>query len=79
MVLYTREELLAAAGARPDDLTALEQQRLVVPHRPWRLWRVWRLFGRCPVWYTDTHLNVLRRFVCERHAVEENHRLMHEG
>jgi hypothetical protein len=51
-VRFTRAELLAAAGARPEELTALEQQGLVGPRRPW-----WR-FGRRPAWYSDAHLDV---------------------
>jgi hypothetical protein len=70
-VRFTRAELLAAAGAQPEELTALEQQRLVVPRRPW-----WR-FGRRPAWYTDAHLDVLRRFVRGRRAVEANRWLRH--
>jgi hypothetical protein len=61
--------MLRASGARPDELDALERQRMVVPTY------TGFLFTRSGPWYIEAQLDVLRRYVRGRRAVEENRRL----
>ena len=65
---YTRQELLQASGARPDELAALEAQRLLVPHRPRRL------FGPREPCYTAAQLEVCRFLLRSRRAWEATRR-----
>ena len=65
---YTRQELLRASGARPDELAALEAQRLLVPHRPRRLF-----WSREP-FYTAAQLEVCRFLLRSRRAWEATRR-----
>ena len=65
----SRDELLRLSRARPDELDALEAQRMIVPAS------TSYFFWRGPRWYTQAHLDVLRRYAAGRRAVEANRRL----
>ncbi len=66
---YTRDELLSASGAGPEDLAELEKQRLIVALRPWRL------FGKSDEYYTEGQLAALRWLVEARRAAERSRRV----
>lgn len=59
-MLFRRDEVLTITGVTDEELAQLEQQRLVVPVRPW-----WA-FGRGS-YYHENHLDVIRFLVeCRR-------------
>ena len=63
----TRAELLAASGAVPEDLAAVEAEGLLVPHRsrwPWT---------RREAWYTEAQLGVLRWLLVNRRLAARRH------
>lgn len=65
----SREELLQMSGARPEELDTLEAQRMIVPSG-----RCF-LFWRSTPWYSQAHLDVLRRYAVGRRALEVRRRL----
>ena len=65
----TRAELLRVARALPEDLDALERQKIIVPVYDWVL------FNRTGPWYTEAHFQVLRQYTRSRRALERNRRL----
>lgn len=68
MKRYSREEMLAETGARPEELAQLETQRTLVPNR------TWSLFGKKQEYYTAGQLEVLRLIVRTRRAIEASRR-----
>ena len=65
----SRAELLRVARALPEDLDALERQKIIVPLYEWVL------FSRSGPWYTEAHFQVLRQYTRSRRALERNRRL----
>ncbi|HEX5501424.1 MAG TPA: hypothetical protein VFW96_02300 [Thermomicrobiales bacterium] len=68
MPRYTRQELLHAGGARPDELAALEARGLLRPNY------AWRPFGPRRAFYTAAQLEALRFLLRSRRAWEASRR-----
>lgn len=63
---YSREELIRASGARPEDLAEMERLRLLV------VCRDRRLFGRGEDYYTEGQLAAVKWFAKARRATERS-------